>query len=159
MSGREPVDPASLDDDELLALLGQVVAATDPPPPSVVAGALAAETWRTIDAELADLVFDSAMELAGTRGPTNAARELTFQAGDVEIEILVTAGVHAQLEGQLIPAVVEVIELASLASAETAAVDELGRFRFDQVPPGPVRLGVQRPEGWVHTTWVVLRAA
>ena len=159
MSDRQPVDPASLDDDELLALLGHVVAATDPPPPSVVAGALAAETWRTIDAELADLVFDSAMELAGTRGPTNAARELTFQAGDVEIEILVTAGAHAQLEGQLIPAGVDVIELASLAGAETTEVDELGRVRFGAVPAGPVRLGVRRHDGWVHTTWVVLRAA
>lgn len=159
MSAPKPVDPAELDDDALLALLRPVVAAIAPTPTRVIADALAAYTWRTIDAELAELTFDSAVAATGTRGPDRAARELTFRAGVLEIELLLSGRTGAELEGQMIPPVVDVIELASLRSAETAAVDDLGRFRFGRLPAGPVCLRVRRPEGWVHTPWTVLRSA
>lgn len=154
-------DPRGLDDEQLLDLLGRTLAATDPVPDGVIAGALGAETWRTIDAELAELVFDSALEATGTRaaGPGADTREVTFRAGDVEIELLVPDSPDGHLEGQVVPALGDRAELVSLSGAGTAPVDELGRFRFTSVPTGPVRLGIQLPGGWVHTSWVVLLAS
>jgi hypothetical protein len=155
------IDPATLDDDELLVLLGHSLAATDPVPAAVVRGAIGAETWRTIDTELAELVFDSALEATGTRSATAApaAREVTFRAGEVEIELLVGDEPGAPVEGQVVPPVGELAELASLdaSGAMTAEVDPLGRFRFESVPAGPIRLGIRLPAGWVHTSWIVLR--
>jgi hypothetical protein len=155
-------DPAELDDDQLLEVLASALRSTDPVPPVVLAGALGAETWRTIDVELAELVFDSALESTGTRAGTAAlAREVTFRVGEVEIELLVTDQQGAPLEGQIIPPAGDLAELVSMSSTSagaTTSIDELGRFRFDSLPNGPVRIGIRLTSGWVHTTWVVLRA-
>ena len=48
------------DDDHLLAALGEAVRAARAVPPEFTAAGQAAFTWRTIDAELAALTFDSA---------------------------------------------------------------------------------------------------
>ena len=61
---RQPTDP---NDDALEELLGAALRPADPVPRHVVAAARGAFTWRTIDQELADLVFDSATELTGVR--------------------------------------------------------------------------------------------
>ena len=65
-------------DDQLLDLVGRALRTAEPVPDRVVAGARAAWTWRTIDQELAELVFDSAVELTGVRSE-DTARQLTFQ--------------------------------------------------------------------------------
>src|SRR5688572_26855827 len=74
-------------DDQWIATLGDAIRHTDPVPEHVLAGARAAFTWRTIDAELAELVFDSASELTGVRSET-MSRQVTFQAPGVEIEVM-----------------------------------------------------------------------
>ena len=66
-------------EDELLELVGRALRAAEPVPDHVIAGARAAWTWRTIDEELAELVFDSAAELTGVRSE-DTARQLTFRA-------------------------------------------------------------------------------
>ena len=66
-------------DDELLELVGRALRIAEPVPDRVIAGARAAWTWRTIDEELAELVFDSAVELTGVRSE-DTARQLTFRA-------------------------------------------------------------------------------
>ena len=66
-------------DDELLELVGRALRTAEPVPDRVIAGARAAWTWRTIDEELAELVFDSAVELTGVRSE-DTARQLTFRA-------------------------------------------------------------------------------
>ena len=43
-------------DARLLRACRSIVAEADPPPGEVIAGALAAFGWRTVDAELADLL-------------------------------------------------------------------------------------------------------
>ena len=88
-------------DDELLELVGRALRAVEPVPEHVIAGALAAWTWRTIDAELAELVFDSATELTGVR--SRNARQVTFQAPGVEIEVMVIDDTIRRIIGQLIP--------------------------------------------------------
>jgi hypothetical protein len=90
--------------DELLGRLGEALLAADPVPERVLAGARAAFTWRTIDAELAELVFDSATEPTGVRGGVeDTARQVTFQAPGVEIEVMVIDDGSRRIVGQLVP--------------------------------------------------------
>ena len=143
-------------DDELLALLGQALAAADPPPAHVLDGARAAYTWRTIDAELAELVFDSARELTGVRSE-DVNRQVTFEAPGIEIEVMVIDDETRRLVGQLIPPTESKIELVSDDSVSSMTTDHLGRFSFDDVAPGPVRLVVKGEDDrpLVQTEWVL----
>ena len=72
--------------DPLLAELADVIEHADPVPASVLVAAKAAFTWRTIDADLAELVADSLAEAAGVRG-REAARLLTFRASAIDGEV------------------------------------------------------------------------
>lgn len=154
------VHPADLGDDELLDLLGRALAAADPVPAAVVRAAEGAEAWRTVDADLgllAELAFDSALDLAGARSGSDQ-RELAFQAGPVEIEILVDEGPRPSVQGQLVPAAAGRVELESAGGpSRSAEVDALGRFRFTEVPSGPVRFVATAGAGRVHSSWVLLR--
>lgn len=156
MSTDDPRDWHAMDDDALLDALGRALVVVDPVPRRVVEAATGAFTWRTIDAELAELAFDSALADAGTRAAATAPRELTFRAGSVEIEVMVVDGRVPAVEGQLIPPGGREVELASPAGVTSVTPDELGRFRFDAVPSGPVRLGVLGANGWVYSDWIVL---
>ena len=89
-------------DDQLQELLGRALRTAEPLPDRVVVGARAAWTWRTIDEELAELVFDSAAELTGVRSE-DTARQLTFRSPGVEIEVMVVDDGTRRIVGQLIP--------------------------------------------------------
>jgi hypothetical protein len=145
-------------DDRLLELLGRALRAADPVPEQVVAGARAAWTWRTIDDELAELIFDSAAELTGVRSE-DTARQLTFRGPDLEIEVMVVDEASRRIVGQLIPPgsfTVQLLSSDELMREETS--DRLGRFSFDAVAPGPVRLAVIDPDGThiITTEWTLL---
>lgn len=144
-------------DDELLELVGRALRAAEPVPEHVITGALAAWTWRTIDAELAELVFDSATELTGVRSET-MSRQVTFQAPGVEIEVMVIENGVRRIVGQLVPPSEVTVQLTSGDSVAETQTDELGRFTFNDVLPGPVRLAVLGSSGEdvVHTEWVLL---
>ena len=147
----------SVSDDDLLELVGRALRAGDPVPDRVLDGARAAWTWRTIDEELAELVFDSAAELTGVRSE-DTARQLTFRAPGMEIEVMVTDEATRRIVGQLVPPGSFTITLVSGDAALTDTTDRLGRFSFDAVAPGPVRLVVTDPDGTavVTTEWVLL---
>src|SRR4051794_41920885 len=69
--------------EDLLAELRVAGLVVDPVPERVMFAAKASLSWRTIDAELAELTYDSALDddrLSLVRGAT-AARMLTFSAG------------------------------------------------------------------------------
>jgi hypothetical protein len=149
---RQPSDP----DDALQELLGIAVRQADPVPPHVVASARGAWTWRTIDEELAALVFDSATELTGVRD-VRGPRQLTFQAPGVEIEVMVADPATRRLVGQVVPAQATTVRLEGTQGALEQAADRFGRFSFEPVPRGPVRLSIVGNEGTATTTdWVVL---
>lgn len=76
-------------DDELAHELGAMIAAVDGVPDTVVAAAEGAWTWRTIDAELAELVFDSTDPLlaAPNRGATDRRLSFRYQDSVVDIEV------------------------------------------------------------------------
>jgi hypothetical protein len=147
----------SVHDDDLLNLLGRALRAAEPVPDHVVEGARAAWTWRTIDAELAELVFDSAAELTGVRSE-DQARQVTFQAPGVEIEVMVIDDVSRRIVGQLVPPAEMTVELTGGDRVISTRSDRLGRFGFDEVLAGPVRLTVlgEADEPVVHTEWVLL---
>jgi hypothetical protein len=144
-------------DDELLELLGRALRAADPVPDQVLEGARVAWTWRTIDQELAELVFDSAAELTGVRSE-DTARQLTFRAPGIEIEVMVVDEASRRVVGQLVPPGAFTIRLHAGDEQRETTSDRLGRFSFDAVAPGPVRLAVIGDEGAhvVTTEWVLL---
>ena len=117
-------------DDELLELVGRALRAAEPVPEHVITGALAAWTWRTIDAELAELVFDSATELTGVRSE-DTARQVTFQAPGVEIEVMVIDDAVRRIVGQLDPGAEMTVELPRRRPASST---------HPQRPPRPVRV-------------------
>jgi hypothetical protein len=142
-------------DEELMASLGRALEAADPMPPWLLESAKSAYVWRTIDAELAELVFDSAVdELVGVRS-TDTARQVTFRGPGVEVEVMI-AGATRRLVGQLIPPQSADVELLHGGMAVEAVADRLGRFSFEKVEPGPVQLRmVTGDRRSIMTQWVV----
>lgn len=150
-----------LDDDELLGLLSNALRQADPPPAHLRAAALMAHTWHSIDAELAQLVYDSLVPdgadvPAGVRSAPGDERQITFEAPGVEIEVML-AGDTRTMVGQLVPAQVAAVQLAAGDRVLDTESDELGRFRFEGIEPGPIRLAVLGTDRRaVHTEWIVI---
>ncbi len=143
-------------DDEIMALLAEALERADPVPAHVMDNARAAFTWRTIDAELAELVFDSALHSSGVRSEeTN--RQVTFRSSNVEIEIMILEDRGRRLVGQLVPARDATIELIGADGMQSSSTDGLGRFAFAQLDDGPARLVVVGSDGRrvVQTDWVL----
>lgn len=146
------------EDDRVLDLLGRALRQADPVPDSARHAALGAFSWRTIDAELAALVYDSGMEaVVGTRGD-EVVRQLTFGTEGQEIEVMVVPDGGRRLVGQLVPPRRAVVRLTTADAVSEATSDDLGRFRFDAVPPGPARLWVasSSDDPPAETEWVIL---
>jgi hypothetical protein len=76
-----------MDDDRLLAELREAVAEADQVTDRQREAARAAFTWRTVDAELAELLHDSALESTAVRGADDAARTLSFVSGPITLEV------------------------------------------------------------------------
>lgn len=145
-----------LDDDDLLALLGDVLDAECAVPAATMTAAQAAFALRNGDDELADLLFDSAdLPLAaGVRGPADDRRLVTYQHADLLIECEVGP---AELVGQLLPPAAVTLELMnSTGSRRPVTVDAHGRFVAPLPRSGPIRLRCrqgQRPG--VLTPWLL----
>lgn len=146
--------------DAAMRALGEALRAGDGPPAELVASAKELFTWRTVDAELATVTFDSLAdpELAGVRG-ADAARSVTFETAAVVIDVEISpAGERFDLVGSLAPADAAGLVLQHGDGATTdVVVDGLGRFRLPGVAAGTVRFVVQAGEGArVVTDWVGL---
>jgi hypothetical protein len=157
-------------DQALLARLRAAASRFDPVPPDAVLAARSQLAYRRLDAELAELVFDSAdddRELAGVRSGVASARQLSFHAGPLEIELeIVTEGEQRRLVGQCLPSTTVAVLIRrqdrSGATADAVAfteltTDELGRFTA-RVPAGRVSLRVVWPGlgTATETSWVDL---
>ncbi len=140
----------AMSDDELLAELRVALDESDPPPERLSTIAKAALTWRTIDAELAELAFDSTRDLAGVRSET-MQRQVTFESADLEIELMMSDEEERRLVGQLVPArastVVMITGDESAPERITTTADDLGRFSFDDVPTEAVGFVVLGEDG------------
>jgi hypothetical protein len=135
----EALDP---EDDELLDELRRASGRYDPPPASVIEAARASLTWRTVDAELAALAFDSALDRSAVPvRSTGGPRQLSFNAPGLSIEVEVSpAGARRRLVGQLTPPQPARIDVRHAGGITTVNTDTLGRFRADGIRAGPVSL-------------------
>jgi hypothetical protein len=146
------------DDDDLMAALSGIAQTVDPVPAQVSELARAAFTLRRLDEELAELIEDSDLELAGVRSTVSEVRLLSFQAGEVVVEVQVSGDSDLLLLGQVAGAGASAgrvrLETAGL-DLMTTELDELGAFRFEGVRPGTLRLVVELSDGReVATRWV-----
>ena len=138
----------------------------DPVPPEVDEFARAALGWRRLDADLAELLADSALEserAALTRSGDAALRSVTFRASDLTIDVQVaTDGDVRTVLGQLAPPPAEAtveVQVADGSLLATAESDSLGRFRLVLPTGGRVRLRVLRhdpPSAPIETSWLSL---
>jgi hypothetical protein len=146
-------------ENELLELIGKGVRESDPVPTDVTEFAAAAFSWRNIDAELAAMAFDSADEdlPAGVRS-SGAERSLSFESPTISIDIEYRADTRRVI-GQVSPAQVATVEIHHRSGTVTTETDELGRFTFEGLDPGPVSVVIRthgdEPEV-VKTEWTVL---
>ncbi|MGH3342612.1 MAG: hypothetical protein ACRDPK_06945 [Carbonactinosporaceae bacterium] len=144
------------DDLALLAQLGAALAEADPVPPDVIESARASLAWRTVDAELAELVEDSTLTpMQGVRGP-GEARQLTFQAHELTVAVELTQRSDGhQLLGQLAAPQPAHIEVRHPLTHATVEADDLGRFAVYRLPAGPVSLSCTvRGRRRIVTAWV-----
>ena len=134
------------DDDRLLAELSAGVDEARDVPDSFRRIGEGAFAWRTIDAELAALTFDSAVaEPSGLRAADPGPRSLTFSAGDTTIDL----ELHADaVRGQLSPAAAGTLVVrADDENLRTVDVDELGWFVITPPPAGRFRLQLRAADG------------
>jgi hypothetical protein len=146
--------------DTLLRELGRIAAVVDPAPDWVVALGRAALELRRLDAELADLVDDSALEdlpFARVRGSAGV-RMLFYQGGDIGVELHVTRhdGRSSAL-GQVTGNHYSSVRVESPEHDFTVPVDDLGRFDVDELPDRLFRLHLVDPDRpTVITGWTTL---
>ena len=146
------------DDDRLLAALGDAVRAAQAVPPEFTAAGRAAFTWRTIDAELAALTFDSAAAepaVPAVRAEEAGPRFLTFAGSELTIELEIGPD---SIVGQVVPAGAGHVDACPASGpALTAQIDEIGCFIISPLPASPFRLHCHLASGGsVLTTWITL---
>jgi hypothetical protein len=148
------------DDEQLLAALRESVRARQAVPEEFVATAKSAYAWHNIDAELAELTYDSSRPpdqdaVASMRSESASIRALTFTSAHLSLELEVTEG---SLLGQIIPPQPGTVEAQTRAGATTSTpVDEIGCFALDPVPASPFRLRCRTADGAdVLTGWIML---
>lgn len=148
----------AIDDDELLAALREAFRARRAVPEEFVEAGRSAFAWHSIDAELAQLTYDSARmsdHPALTREEPASIRALTFTSARVQIELEV---VESSLLGQVLPVQQATIEVqARDAADQVTSTDETGCFSVQPIPRGPFRLRCRLAAGSdILTSWITL---
>jgi hypothetical protein len=148
---------SSYEDDELLGALRQALAARDAVPPDFVAKARDVFAWHDIDAELAELTFDSLQDLepaAGVRADQATLRALTFASPHLSVELELTGDA---LLGQVMPPEAGTITVQPRSGPPVAvAADEVGCFTVHPLPSSTFRLrcrtasGAEAVTGWIE---------
>jgi hypothetical protein len=137
--------------------LRAVVAHLDPVPELVREAARAAFTWRTIDAELAELMRDSAEEDAGVLVRSGGGqRQLSFESPrlGIELEVTATGARTRRLVGQLLPPTPATVTVERPGEdGLSVQADELGRFALDGLRAGAMRLHVALRGAQIAIPW------
>jgi hypothetical protein len=145
------------DDDELLATLHDAMRAREAVPAPFVDTAKNAYAWHNIDAELAQLTYDSQSDhrmATVTRSEPASIRALTFTSDRVSLELEVT---EDSLLGQIIPPRTGTLEVHTKTGVMTTTVDEIGCFAVDPKPDNSFRLRCRTADGTdVLTGWINL---
>jgi hypothetical protein len=141
------------DHDPLLTDLRRVLDLVEPVPAQSLELARAAFDWRTMDAELAELVADSAVDAVAVRAE-GQPRLVTFEHGEDAIELEIhLRGVGRLIVGQLDPERAADVKLEPFRSEPVVTrAGEDGRFSFELAEGGPVKLKALSLE----TDWLVI---
>jgi hypothetical protein len=150
-------------DDELEQELRGLAADTEPVPGELLRAAVDAFAWRDIDAELAELTYDSlvdADEASLVRG-SPGQRLVSFAVGGITIDVEVTGtGPGRTVMGQIAPPQRATVEIRYRQDTVTVEADELGRFRSGPLRPGPASLRLRPLPGGsgpaIVTDWISL---
>lgn len=157
----DPTDPEL----RLLGTIRDMFERADPVPDRVRAAAHAAIELRDLDAQLAELLRDSAVdevdrELAGVRGAGTVARLLTFSVGAeryVEVDVENDGERHRTLAGYVVPGDAGRLMVEHAGGHLSGEIDEHGGFSVARVASGPIRLRVSldgaRP---IVTQWTLI---
>jgi hypothetical protein len=149
--------PEGWDDEQILAALGEAMRARQEVPEWFVETGKNAYAWHNIDAELAQLTYDSSHDrnrAAVMRSETASIRALIFTSAHLSIELEVTEG---RLLGQVITPRAGTLETHTTAGVTTLPVDEIGGFVVEPKPASPFRLRFRAMDGTdVLTGWVTL---
>jgi len=147
-------------DERLLAALREASRARQDVPSWFTQAGQSAYAWHDLDAQLAQLTYDSSrdqdleavMRSASTRSERASIHALTFTSVRLSIELEVSTD---SLIGQIIPPRRGAIEQqASDGETVTAPIDEIGCFYIQPVPTGPFRLRCRTEDGIdVVTNW------
>ena len=147
----------SWDDEQFLAALGEALRAREAVPEWFVETGKNAYAWHNIDAELAQLTYDSSRDqdvVAAVRSETASIRALTFTSTRLSIELEVA---ESSLLGQIIPVRAVTLEVHTTAGVTNSPVDEIGCFVVDPIPSSPFRLRCRTEDGTdVLTGWITL---
>lgn len=130
-------------DDELEHELRQLAARLDPVPSELVQAATEALSWRNIDAELAELVFDSLLstDQATLVRSSPGHRLVSFQTPELTIDVEVTSTASGRdVMGQITPPQRATVEIRHRAGVVSTDADERGCFRSASVQTGPISL-------------------
>ena len=146
------------DDDQLMTALREAIRRRQAVPEEFVAAGKSAFAWRDIDAQLAQLTYDSTRDselAASLRSETASIRALVFTSAHLSIEVEVTDDC---LVGQVVPPREGTIEAQARAGGSTVSpVDETGCFSVEPLPAGAFRLRCRTADGTdVITGWVTL---
>ena len=147
----------SWDDEQFLAALGEALRAREAVPEWFVETGKNAYAWHNIDAELAQLTYDSSRDqdvVAAVRSETASIRALTFTSTRLSIELEVA---ESSLLGQIVPPRAGTLEIHTTAGVTSSPVDEIGCFAVDPTPTAPFRIRCRTEDGAdVLTGWITL---
>jgi hypothetical protein len=145
-------------DDVLAGALTSLFAETDPVPDLLRTAASEAFAWRDVDAALAGLVSDSLAGAGAAVVRGAAPRLLSFATADVAIDLEITEdGDSVRVLGQISPGRDVDVTIEHVRGRSTARSDEIGRFHFDGLPAGWLRVVVDAGAdgtGRSHTEWI-----
>jgi len=145
-------------DEQLLEALSEALRARQAVPPWFVETAKNAYAWHNVEAELAQLTYDSSRDrdlTASLRSESASIRALTFTSAHLSIELEIA---ESSVLGQIMPPQEGTIEAETQGGVTTPApVDEIGCFSIEPIPPGPFRLHCHTRDGTdVVTGWITL---
>jgi len=150
-------------DDDLLRELAAALAEAQDVPPGFLTSARELLAWRTVDAELAELVHDSLAGAGGgalLRSAGSGPRSLTFRAAGLTIDLDVDLGpgrTATALRGQVVPGAgsgrpAQVVVQPFGGDPVTAEVDDVGYFAVAPVPAAGRRFRLRC--GPLVTPWI-----
>jgi len=146
-------------DDRLQEELRRALERAEPEDAAALELARAAYDWRTLDAELVEVVADSADQAVAGMRTEDAPRLASFAGASLAVELEIEAhGAACRVTGHVLPpGEAEVRVTPARGEQIVVAADELGVFAADDLPRGPTRLTVRSAAGHeVETAWLVL---